>query len=78
MAHEADDEEVGFQLFDQPDDAVDNVARDEMGLDRYPGPFRLGLRGLDEGAKRWFASSFSSATSPMLAGNRGSSSTVTM
>src|SRR5215469_6198796 len=30
------------------------------------------------GAKRWFASSFSSATSSMLAGNRGSSSTVTM
>ena len=51
MAHEADDEKVRFQLFDQPDDAFGDVAGDEMGLDRRPGPFRLGLGRVDDGSK---------------------------
>ena len=48
MAHKADDEQVGFQLFDQPDDAVDDVAGDKVGLDRHPGPVRLGLCRIDD------------------------------
>jgi hypothetical protein len=48
MAHKADDEEVCFQLFDQPDDAVDDVAGDKMDLDRRPGPFRLCLCRIDD------------------------------
>jgi hypothetical protein len=78
MAHKADDEEVCFQLFDQPDDAFGDVAGDEMGLDRRPGPFRLAFAASMTGARRWFASSFSSAISSMPAGKRGSSSTVTI
>ena len=78
MAHEADDEEVRFQPFDQPDDAVDDVAGDEMGLDRRPGPFRLSLCGLDDGGEAvvrlvLFLGDFVDAR-----GKRGSSSTVTI
>jgi hypothetical protein len=78
MAHKADDEEACFQLFDQPDDAVDDVAGDEMDLDRRPGPFRLCLCRIDDRGEAVVASTVSSATSSMLAGKRGSSSTVTM
>src|SRR5271157_2286319 len=43
-----------------------------------PAPFASALAASMTGAKRWFASSFSSAISSMLAGKRGSSSTVTI
>ena len=78
MAHEADDEKVRFQLFDQPDDPFGDVAGDEMGLDSRPGPLRLGLGRVDDGSEAMVRVVFSSAISSILAGKCGSSSTVTI
>ena len=78
MAHEADDEQVEPAIFNQADDRFGHVAGYEMAFDLDAGRAGLCLCGGDDWAKRWFASSFSSATSSMLAGKRGSSSTVTM
>ena len=33
MAHEADDEQVNIQLLDKPDHRIDDMPREEMGLD---------------------------------------------
>jgi hypothetical protein len=38
-------------MFDQPDDAINDVARNEMGFDRYPGHVRLGLCRFDDGGE---------------------------
>jgi len=78
MAHEANDKQIDIQLLDQPDHRINDVTRHEVRLDRHTGGCRLCLCGCDDRRKTMVRLYFSSATSSMLAGNRGSSSTVTM
>jgi hypothetical protein len=78
VPHEADNVKLDIVLLDQANDRFHNMPGHNMNLDGHASHRSVGACGGDDRSKPMVSLRFSSSISSIVAGKRGSSSTVMM